>query len=214
MSQKARGDNAKTFELPALLYDLTQRASARLGRRDCYKSDDCAAKLVMRYLFERRFRGTGRCTIDGSKITINFPGARDPLLVLYKLLAFEVLAFKRECEDCNGMGQFPDDPDGGPKRIHPSLIEPLNPETEFEMKELFERLSTAFPSEVHREAFEQVEIDGIPRAEVAARFNINVPTLRQWICRDKRRIREVLLHPEKARSRIRRTRRTRKLCTS
>jgi DNA-directed RNA polymerase specialized sigma24 family protein len=62
-----------------------------------------------------------------------------------------------------------------------------------EAAELFELIGRAFPNEAHRAAFDEIVIDERPYSEVADRFNISPDTLRQWICRDKKRIRKVIL---------------------
>jgi len=192
MSEEVRKLNDNTFDLPSLLYELIQRAKARLKRRGCYKPDDCAPKLVMNYVIERKLRKTGRCFINGRTISINFPGARDPLLVLYKLLTFEVMSFRRKCNDCNCTDQLPEESDNGTRQVPPGLIDVANPESMLEAAELFELIGTAFPNDAHREAFDEVVLDERPYSEVAERFNVSPDTLRQWICRDKKRIRKVL----------------------
>lgn len=193
MRRKARDTKAKAFVLTDLLYDLIQRASARLRRRGCYKPEDCAPKLVHEYVRVRKLRKPGRCVIHGNTIWLNFSDARDPLLVLYKLLAYEVMGFKRTCEDCNGRDQLTEESDPNLRRTPSSLIDPATPESLLEATKLFELVGTAFPNEAHREAFDEVVLEKRPYREVAKEFNVNVPTLRQWICRDKKRIREVLM---------------------
>jgi hypothetical protein len=193
MSEAVRDISGNTFDLPTLLYDLIQRAAARLKRRGCYKPEDCAPKLVVNYVVERKLRKTGRCFIRGRTISINFPGARDPLLVLYKLLSFEVLSFRRLCNDCNCTDQLPEESDDGIRRVSPALVDVANPESMLEAAELFELIGRAFPNEAHRAAFDEIVIDERPYSEVADRFNISPDTLRQWICRDKKRIRKVIL---------------------
>lgn len=192
MTQKARDTAVSTFDTPALLYDLIQRAHARLKRRGCYKPEDCAPKLVNEYVIERNLRKTGRCEITGRTISLNFPDARDPLLVLYKLLSFEVMAFKRTCEDCNRIDQFTPESGDSRRRVPSNLIDPATPETLLEATELFELVGTAFPNEAHRAAFDEIVIGERSYTEVAEQFNVSVSTLRQWICRDKKRIRKVL----------------------
>lgn len=192
MIQKARDTKANSFDLPGLLFDLIQRASTRLRRRGCYKPEDCGRQVVNEYVMERKLRREGRCAINGRTITLNFSSARDPLLVLYKLLSFEVMAFKRKCEDCNGRDQLTEDPGNNITRVPPSLIDPATPETLLEAAELFELIASAFPNEAHREAFDEIVIGDRSYSEVADQFNVNVSTLRQWICRDKKRIRKAL----------------------
>jgi hypothetical protein len=192
MTQKAGDAAGKTFDLPGLLYDLIQRAATRLKRRGCYKPDDCGPKLVNEYVVQRKLRKTGRCEINGGTISLNFPGARDPLLILYKLLSFEVMGFKRRCNDCNGVDQLTEQPGDNFTRVPPCLIDPATPETLLEATELFELIATAFPNETHRAAFNEVVIGERSYSEVAKELNVSVSALRQWICRDKKRIRKVL----------------------
>ena len=192
MTQKAGDTASNTYDLPGLLYDLIQRAAARLKRRGCYKPGDCACKLVDEYVIQRKLRKTGRCEINGRIITLNFSGARDPLLILYKLLSFEVMGFKRRCNDCNGVDQLNEQPGDGLNRVPPCLIDPANPETLLEATELFELIATAFPNEARRAAFDEVVIGERSYSEVAEELNISVSALRQWICRDKKRIRKML----------------------
>jgi len=192
MTKKARDTAVSTFDFPGLLYDLIKRANARLRRRGCYKPDDCAHKLVNEYVIERNLRKTGRCEITGRTITLNFPDARDPLLVLYKLLSYEVMSFKRTCEDCNRIDQLTPEPGDSLKRVPSNLIDPATPETLLEATELFELVGTAFLNEEHRAAWDEIVIGERSYTEVAEEFNVNVGTLRQWICRDKKRIRKVL----------------------
>lgn len=192
MTQQSRDTTATTFDLPSLIHDLIQRARVRLKRRGCYKPEDCAPRLVMNYVFERKLRKSDRCVIDGRTIRINFPDARDPLVVLYKLLAFEVMGFQRVCDDCKSTA-LPDESGDIKKRVPVGLIDPATPESLLEAKELLERIGNAFPNETHRAAFDEVVLDNKPYVEVAQQFNVSVETLRQWICRDKKRIRKVLL---------------------
>lgn len=192
MTQKGRDTAASTFDLPGLLYDLIQRAIARLKRRGCYKPDDCAAMLVNEYILVRKLRKPGRCEINGRTISLNFPGARDPLLILYKLLSFEVMGFKRRCADCNGVDQLTEQSGDNLKRVPPSMIDPATPETLLEAAELFELIATAFPNKAHRAAFDEIVIGERPYGEVAEELQVSASTLRQWICRDKKRIRRLL----------------------
>ena len=192
MTKKARATAVSTFDLPGLLYDLIQRATARLRRRGCYKPDDCAPKLVNEYVIERKIRKPERCEITGRTISLNFPGARDPLLVLYKLLSFEVMGFKRTCEDCNRIDQLTTEPGDSLRRVPSNLVDPATPETLLEATELWELVGTAFPNEEHRAAWDEIVIGERSYDEVAEDLNISASTLRQWICRDKKRIRKVL----------------------
>ena len=192
MSHETRDGTSATFDLPSLIYDLIQRASARLKRRGCYKPDDCAPKLVNDYVVIRKLRKTGRCEIQGRAISLNFQGSRDPLLVLYKLLSFEVMGFKRRCADCNGLDQLADESGYNTKPIPPAMIDPVTPESLLEATELFELMGTAFSNETHRAGFDEIVLGERSYKDVAEQFNISVSTLRQWVCRDKKRIRKVL----------------------
>jgi len=102
------------------------------------------------------------------------------------------MAFKRTCEDCNRVDQLTPEPGDSFKRVPSNLIDPATPETLLEATELFELVGTAFPNEAHRAAFDEIVIGERSYTEVAEQFNVSVSTLRQWICRDKKRIRKVL----------------------
>lgn len=171
---------------------LFRYSSTHFRRRRCRKPEDCAADLILDYVWKRGLRGKGRCEIQNDTILIKIPGARNQLKVLCGLLLFEIRSTSNHCRDCNFNGtcsiaeEF-DDNDNTPRTQSQILVDPVTPEDILRDTELVGKFLKSIKNPRHRQALKDT-LEGSSRKEIAAHFHVKPNTVRQWLARDLQRL--------------------------
>lgn len=196
--QQIPDEGGENFDLYKLFCDLLRFGNRQLRLRGCFKSNECSEDVATRYLFDLDLRGKGRGQIQGAKIRLNYPGAKNQKSVLYKLFNYELLNKHSTCNDCRLKKFCPireafateTDDRSGTAQV---LIDPSTPANLLESKELLDICLNAILKAINkperRKAF-WLFYQGLSHADIAVLLNVRPETVRQWHKRDLERVRQ------------------------